>query len=53
MALIFVQVGIHLQNWSHVVNYIIKAESTPDYTEVIMNHDLLIKNKIYLHGINV
>lgn len=33
MCLNIIKVGIYLQNWSHVVNYIIKAESTPDYTE--------------------
>ncbi|XP_050520378.1 COP9 signalosome complex subunit 1b [Daktulosphaira vitifoliae] len=37
MCLNIIKVGIYLQNWSHVVNYIIKAESTPDYTE---NSDL-------------
>lgn len=33
MCLNIIKVGIYLQNWSHVINYIIKAESTPDYTE--------------------
>ncbi|XP_050423955.1 COP9 signalosome complex subunit 1b [Adelges cooleyi] len=37
MCLNIIKVGIYLQNWSHVANYIIKAESTPDYTE---NSDL-------------
>ncbi|VVC44835.1 Winged helix-turn-helix DNA-binding domain,26S proteasome regulatory subunit Rpn7/COP9 signalosome [Cinara cedri] len=38
MCLNIIKVGIYLQNWSHVENYIIKAETTPDYTE---NPDIL------------
>ncbi|XP_029341309.1 COP9 signalosome complex subunit 1-like [Acyrthosiphon pisum] len=33
MCLNIIKVGIYLRNWSHVTNYIIKAESTPNYVE--------------------
>ena len=29
------QVSVYLQNWSHVLSYVNKAESTPDFAEVI------------------
>ena len=28
------QVSVYLQNWSHVLSYVSKAESTPDMAEV-------------------
>ncbi len=29
-----IQVAVYLQNWSHVLSYVNKAESTPELTEV-------------------
>lgn len=34
MCLNVIKVSIYLQNWSHVISYVSKAESTPDFTEV-------------------
>lgn len=31
MCLNVIKVGIHLQNWTHVVTYVAKAEATPEY----------------------
>lgn len=31
---LFLQVSVYLQNWSHVLSYVNKAESTPEIAEV-------------------
>lgn len=31
---LFTQVSVYLQNWSHVLSYVNKAESTPEIAEV-------------------
>lgn len=31
---LFPQVSVYLQNWSHVLSYVNKAESTPEIAEV-------------------
>lgn len=33
MCLNVIKVSVYLQNWSHVLSYVSKAESTPDFTE--------------------
>lgn len=33
MCLNVVKVSVYLQNWAHVLNYVSKAEGTPDFTE--------------------
>ncbi|XP_060519816.1 COP9 signalosome complex subunit 1 [Cylas formicarius] len=33
MCLNVIKVSIHLQNWSHVLSYVAKAEGTPDFSE--------------------
>lgn len=32
--LLFLKVSVYLQNWSHVLSYVNKAESTPEIAEV-------------------
>uniref|UniRef100_A0A1B6LTV4 PCI domain-containing protein n=1 Tax=Graphocephala atropunctata TaxID=36148 RepID=A0A1B6LTV4_9HEMI len=34
MCLNVIKVSVYLQNWSHVLSYVNKAESTPDFSEV-------------------
>lgn len=34
MCLNVVKVSVYLQNWAHVINYVTKAETTPDFNEV-------------------
>ncbi|CAH2244356.1 COP9 signalosome complex subunit 1 [Pararge aegeria] len=34
MCLNVVKVSVYLQNWAHVLNYVSKAEGTPDFNEV-------------------
>lgn len=34
MCLNVIKVSVYLQNWSHVLSYVSKAEGTPDFTEV-------------------
>ncbi|XP_046993044.1 COP9 signalosome complex subunit 1 isoform X1 [Schistocerca americana] len=34
MCLNVIKVSVYLQNWSHVLSYVSKAEATPDFTEV-------------------
>lgn len=34
MCLNVIKVSIYLQNWSHVLSYVTKAESTPDFSDV-------------------
>lgn len=36
MCLNVIKVSIYLQNWTHVQNYVAKAESTPDFSEGIV-----------------
>lgn len=33
-SLLCLQVSVYLQNWSHVLSYVNKAESTPEIAEV-------------------
>lgn len=33
-CLLIYQVSVYLQNWSHVLSYVSKAESTPEIAEV-------------------
>lgn len=33
-CLLICQVSVYLQNWSHVLSYVSKAESTPEIAEV-------------------
>lgn len=33
MCLNVIKVSVYLQNWSHVLSYVAKAEATPDFTE--------------------
>ncbi|XP_026480669.1 COP9 signalosome complex subunit 1-like isoform X2 [Ctenocephalides felis] len=35
MCLNVIKVSVYLQNWSHVLSYVSKAESTPDFAEVL------------------
>ncbi|XP_046472824.1 COP9 signalosome complex subunit 1 isoform X1 [Neodiprion pinetum] len=34
MCLNVIKVSVYLQNWSHVISYVTKAENTPDFSEV-------------------
>lgn len=34
-GLVSLQVSVYLQNWSHVLSYVSKAESTPEIAEVV------------------
>ncbi|TNN23258.1 COP9 signalosome complex subunit 1 [Liparis tanakae] len=40
MCLNVIKVSVYLQNWSHVLSYVNKAESTPEIAEVSVAHGL-------------
>jgi len=42
IAILF-KVSVYLQNWSHVLSYVNKAESTPDFAEVLDTHSFFYK----------
>nr|CAD7441526.1 unnamed protein product [Timema bartmani] len=58
MCLNVIKVSVYLQNWSHVLSYVSKAEATPDFTEVssapsgtlvLPRNSVSNKEEVYLH----
>ncbi|XP_072029578.1 COP9 signalosome complex subunit 1-like isoform X3 [Amphiura filiformis] len=46
MCLNVIKVSIHLQNWSHVLSYVNKAEATPEISEKESKDNLMIITKL-------
>ncbi|XP_071815368.1 COP9 signalosome complex subunit 1-like [Apostichopus japonicus] len=46
MCLNVIKVSIHLKNWSHVLSYVTKAESSPELTEKDSKDNMVIVTKL-------
>ncbi|XP_072167674.1 COP9 signalosome complex subunit 1-like [Diadema setosum] len=46
MCLNVIKVSIHLQNWSHVLSYVNKAEATPELSEKDTKDNLMVVTKL-------
>nr|CAH7750676.1 unnamed protein product [Callosobruchus chinensis] len=46
MCLNVIKVSVYLQNWSHVLSYVSKAESTPDFCEQTKDSNQIIMTKL-------
>ncbi|XP_030840647.1 COP9 signalosome complex subunit 1 isoform X2 [Strongylocentrotus purpuratus] len=46
MCLNVIKVSIHLQNWSHVLSYVNKAEATPELSEKDTKDNLMVATKL-------
>jgi len=46
MCMSVINVSIHLQNFAHVINYVTKAEQTPELTDKIIINKLKVRNSL-------